>query len=72
MKLRAGSLGNKQTKAKENKNEIDKTLAKLNKRLRDSRGGSAPTRSHNKHSIGLEGQTSPWSFWAFNALKPTG
>jgi hypothetical protein len=33
------------------------------------RVGSAPTRSHNKHSMELQAQTSPWSFWAFNALK---
>ena len=28
----------------------------------------APTRSYNKHFIELEAQTSPWSFWASNAL----
>lgn len=31
--------------------------------------GSAPERSHSKHSIKLKTQTSPSSFGAFNALK---
>ena len=36
--------------------------------------GSVPTRSHNKHSVELEAQTSPppGHFGLLNALKPIG
>ena len=36
-----------------------------------SRAGNIPARSHNKHPVELEVQTSPWPLGVSDALKPT-